>query len=205
MLKLYHFWQSGNSREVRIVLSEKGLPFESTFVDVMKGETRTPEFLAMNPFGKVPVLVADGTPIYESNIINEYLEDRYPQPSLMPSDPLARMRVRQIIHWANQHIHANLGPVLVETLLKPEGARDSEMIARRTRAITDAIVHLDKLAAKADYLCGDFSLADAALAPHVTVLALIGIEPGPELLRFHAWVERLKERASYAESAGPAS
>ena len=120
MIKLYHFWESGNSREVRIVLAEKGLDYQSEIVNVMKGETRTPKFLAMNPFGKVPVLVDGDLVVYESNIINEYLEEKYPNPRLMPREPAARAAARQLIHWANQHIHANLGPVLVETLFKPE-------------------------------------------------------------------------------------
>lgn len=203
MITLYHFWESGNSREVRIVLAEKGLTFESKVLNVMKGETRTPEFLAMNPFGKVPVLVDDDLTLYESNIINEYLDERYAEPPLMPRDAPARARIRQLVHWANQHVHANLGPVLVESLLKPEDLRDAEMIGRRKAAIEAAIAEIDKRFGAGPFIMGDFSLADAALAPHVTVLDLIGIETSDRFPRFSAWIERLKARPSYEKSAGP--
>ncbi len=203
MITLYHFWESGNSREVRIVLAEKGLDFESKVLNVMKGETRTPEFLSMYPFGMVPVLVDGDLTIYESNIINAYLDEHYPEPPLMPAGAPARARVRQVIHWANQHLHANLGPVLVESLLKPEPQRDEEMITRRTKAIENAVAELDKRFGSGPFLAGEFTLADAALAPHVTVLDLIGIEVGDRFPRFSAWLERLKARPSYTKSAGP--
>jgi len=203
MIRLYHFWQSGNAREVRMVLAEKALEFESVIVDVMKGETRRPEFLRMNPFGKVPVLVDGDVTLYEAGIINEYLDERYPEPALMPVSPAARARVRETIYWATQHLHANLGPVLVETLLKPEPERDREMIAKRTKAIAAARAQLDARMGDRAWICGDFSLADAALAPHVTALGLIGLGPDPAHTRFNAWVERLRERPSFARSGGP--
>ena len=205
MIRLYHFWQSGNAREVRIVLAEKGLGFESVIVDVMKGETRTPGFLRMNPFGKVPVLVDGDLTLYEAGIINEYLDERYPDPPLLPESPAARARVRETIYWARQHLHANLGPVLVETLLKPEPARDQEMIARRTKAIASALAGLEARIGDRAWICGDFSLADAALAPHVTALGMIGLGPDPAHPRFNAWVERLRNRPSFAKSGGPAA
>ncbi len=203
MIRLYHFWQSGNAREVRIVLAEKALDFQSVIVDVMKGETRTPEFLRMNPFGKVPVIVDGGLTLYEAGIINAYLDERYPDPPLMPRAPADRARVREIIHWARQNLHANLGPVLVETLLKPEPERDRKMIAKRTKAIVAARAGLVARIGNRPWLCGDFSLADAALAPHVTALDLIGLHPDPAQSHFNAWVERLRTRPSFVKSAGP--
>lgn len=203
MITLYHFWESGNSREVRIVLAEKGLEYESKVLNVMKGETRTPEFLAMNPFGKVPLLVDGDLTVYESNIINEYLDERYPDPPLMPADAPSRARVRQLIYWANQHIHANLGKVLVETLLKPEDQRDKSMIERRTKTIEAAVAELDKRFGAGPFLAGEFTLADAALAPHVTAVDLIGLEVGDRFPRVSTWIEHLKARPSFLKSAGP--
>ena len=205
MIRLYHFWQSGNAREVRIVLAEKGLEYESVVVDVMKGESRTPDFLRMNPFGKIPVLVDGDVTLYEASIINEYLDEQYPDPPLLPRSPAARARVRETIYWATRHLHANLGPVLVETLLKSEPQRDQEMIAKRTRAIVAARAGLEARIGDRPWICGDFSLADAALAPHVAALGMIGLEPDPALPRFNAWVERLQARPSFAKSGGPGS
>ena len=71
MLQLYVYPNSGNSRIVRIVLAEKGLPFQPVRVDIMKGEQNRPEFRRPNPFGKVPVLVDGDAVVYESSVINE--------------------------------------------------------------------------------------------------------------------------------------
>src|SRR5713226_7827535 len=102
MLKLYQFPASGNSRIVRIVLSEKKLGYERINIKIGKGENREPEFLRLNPRGKVPILVhRDGeleTVVYESTIINEYLEDAFPTIALMPKEPAQRARVRLLTH-----------------------------------------------------------------------------------------------------------
>jgi Glutathione S-transferase, N-terminal domain len=73
--------------KVRIALSEKRIPWEPIYVNLRAVEHKTPEFLALNPYGKVPVLLDEGAVIYESTVVNEYLEDRFPEPPLMPTDP----------------------------------------------------------------------------------------------------------------------
>ena len=84
-----------------MVLEEKGLAYETVPIDLRKLEQKTPEYLAMNPYGKVPVLVDGDTVLYESCIINEYLEDRYPDPPLLPSEPALRARIRILIDYAS--------------------------------------------------------------------------------------------------------
>ena len=88
MIKLYDFKSSPNCQRVKVVLAEKKLPYEIIPVDLAKKEQKNPEYLKMNPYGKVPVLTDDGTVLYESLIINEYLEEKYPTPALLPSRPL---------------------------------------------------------------------------------------------------------------------
>src|SRR5262244_1401587 len=94
MIRLYHFPLSTNSRKVRIVLLEKGLEFERINVDLTKREQKNPEYLKIHPFGQVPALDDEGFIIYDSTVINEYLEDEYPYPSLMPKDSEGRARAR---------------------------------------------------------------------------------------------------------------
>ena len=94
MLKLYDYPDCPFCQKVRVVLAEKDLEYEKVFVDLRKQEQKTPEFLRMNPYGKVPVLVDEDEVIYDSTIINEYLEDEYPLPRLMPEDSQARAQVR---------------------------------------------------------------------------------------------------------------
>lgn len=95
MLELYHAEPVANSMKPLICLKEKGLDFVSHYVDLLRFEQHAPEFVKINPNGQVPVLVHDGTAIAESTVINEYLEDVFPQVRLRPADPgaCARMRI----------------------------------------------------------------------------------------------------------------
>jgi len=94
MLKLYDYPDCPFCQKVRVVLAEKDLEYEKIFVDLRRQEQKTPEFLRLNPYGKVPVLVDEDEVIYDSTIINEYLEDEYPLPHLLPEDSQARARGR---------------------------------------------------------------------------------------------------------------
>jgi len=95
MLDLYHAEPVANSMKVLLCLKEKGLAFVSHYVDLLRFEQHRAEFVAINPNGQVPVLVHDGAVITESTVINEYLEDVFPEVPLRPKDPLhaAQMRV----------------------------------------------------------------------------------------------------------------
>jgi glutathione S-transferase len=76
--------------KVRLCLAEKGLSWENRFVDLIKLEHMTPQYLELNPNGLVPTLVHDGVPIYESTLINEYLDEVFQDVRLMPADPVER-------------------------------------------------------------------------------------------------------------------
>lgn len=94
MLELYHFEPVANSMKPMLYLKEKGLDFVSHQLSGRDFEHLSPEFLAINPDGQVPVLVHDGKVITESTVINEYLEDVFPENPLRPADPFARARMR---------------------------------------------------------------------------------------------------------------
>lgn len=94
MLELYHAEPVANSMKVLICLKEKQLEFVSHYVNLLLFEQHAPEFVAINPNGQVPVLVHDGNVITESTVINEYLEDVFPETSLRPLDPVWRARMR---------------------------------------------------------------------------------------------------------------
>ena len=94
MLKLYHAEPAANSLKALISFKEKGLEFESVYVDLHKFEQHEPKFLALNPEGQVPVLDHDGVIVTHSSVINEYLEDAFPDaPPLRPADPAGKARV----------------------------------------------------------------------------------------------------------------
>jgi len=94
MLELYHAEPVANSMKPLICLKEKGLDFVSHYVDLLRFEQHDPAFVKINPNGQVPVLVHDGAVITESTVINEYLEDVFPEVPLRPADPVARARMR---------------------------------------------------------------------------------------------------------------
>jgi len=94
MLELYHAEPVANSMKPLICLKEKGLDFVSRYVDLLRFEQHDPAFVKINPNGQVPVLVHNGAVITESTVINEYLEDVFPEVPLRPADPVARARMR---------------------------------------------------------------------------------------------------------------
>ncbi|MFM9938206.1 MAG: glutathione S-transferase family protein [Hyphomicrobiaceae bacterium] len=101
-LALYHAWVSSASRRVRFVLEEKQTPYQSILVDLLQFEQHSPEYLRLNPNGFVPTLVHDGAPIIESSVICEYLDDVFPAPSLRPSNPRDRARMRVWSKWTDE-------------------------------------------------------------------------------------------------------
>ena len=105
MLKLYHAEPGANSLKCLIPLFEKGLVFESVYVDLHKFEQHEPWFIAINPDGQVPVLDHDGTIITQTSVINEYLEDAFPDaPALRPGDPTGNARMRYWSKFVDEHV-----------------------------------------------------------------------------------------------------
>jgi glutathione S-transferase len=104
-LELYHHGSSACAAKVRFALAEKRLTWSSRYVDILKGEQFTPEFLALNPKAVVPVLVHDGAVIVESTVICEYLEETFPSNALYPATPLERARVRVWTKAVDEELH----------------------------------------------------------------------------------------------------
>lgn len=105
MLTLHHYVPVANGGKVLIALHEKGIPFESRWVDLHRFEQHDPAYLKINPEGQVPALVHDGQIITQTSVINEYLEDAYPDtPKLRPDDPLEIARMRQWNKYIDDHV-----------------------------------------------------------------------------------------------------
>lgn len=114
MVELYHFWSSVCSVRVRMALEEKGVTWVSRYVDLFNFDQLKPEYLAINPDGVVPTLVHGGAPIRESLLINEYIEEAFDGPALMPTDPVARARMREF----NKMCEDSFAPIVKLTLVK---------------------------------------------------------------------------------------
>ena len=92
--KLYHYEPSANSMKPLLCFAEKGIPYESHYIDLHNFEQHSEAFVALNPNGQVPVLIHDGAVITESTVINEYLDEVFPKKRLVSKDPVARARMR---------------------------------------------------------------------------------------------------------------
>ena len=137
---------------------------ETVFVDLPKREQKRPEFLKMNPYGKVPVIVDGNAVLYESCIINEYLEETYPEVSLMPQDKWKRGRIRILIDYGINHFTDTYQKVRQE-LAKGEREKNRQVIQEGMRELKNLLRPLEAELAGGDYLAGEFSLLDAALIP----------------------------------------
>src|SRR5215207_5249433 len=125
-IELYHFWDSFCSYKVRICLAEKGLDWAGHYIDLMAFENLKPDYLAVNRRGVVPTLRHDGALIPESSTINEFLDDRYPEPRLRPDDPLARARMRNWVKVEEDELFMAVRPASLNLMMKQAFARYSE-------------------------------------------------------------------------------
>lgn len=126
MLELYHDWRSFCSIKVRLCLAEKELDWTSRHIDLMALEHTTPEYLKINPNGVVPTLVHNGIPIHESTLINEYLEEVFPDIRLMPEDPIERARARFWVKYEDDVLHPSIRPATFALMMSPELAQRTD-------------------------------------------------------------------------------
>ena len=200
MIKLYNFPLSTNSRKVRIVLLEKGLEFERINIDLGKKEQKNPDYLKIHPFGQVPALDDEGFILYDSTIINEYLEDEYPYPPLLPKDSEGRARARLMEDFRDHHFNPSFVEIFHE-VRKPEGERDLKLIERAKTEITKCFIRIEKELQGREYFAGSFSLGDIAYMPNFDLLERFNVPVDPKHKNTVAWMARLKARPSFAASA----
>ncbi len=194
MIRLYDYPDCPFCQKVRVVLVEKDLEFERVHVDLRKGEQKTPEFLKLNPYGKVPVLIDEDVVVYDSTIINEYLDEEYPNPSLMPEDSASRARVRLLEDFCDNSFIQQAGVVWAE-LHKAEAERDAEKIKRYQAEMGRVVALVESTLQGKSFLVGEFSLADVAFVPRALILPQLGVDldTRPNVA---AWIARLRERPS---------
>jgi len=117
MLELYHAEPASNSLKVLICLKEKGVDFKSHMMDIQAFEQHEPWFLKINPDGQVPVLVHEGSVITESTVINEYLDQVFPEPRLRPDDPVACARMRVHTKYVDEYFRPALSSIAWQLMI----------------------------------------------------------------------------------------
>ncbi len=192
-IKLYDFPSSPNCQRVKVVLEEKKLPYETIPVDLRKKEQKEPEFLKLNPRGKVPVMIDGETVLYESRVINEYLEEQYPEPPLMPKAPAQRAKLRLLMDYALTELIAPHQRIR-EQMVKDEKERNPAVIESAKRELIDMLRRFEHELGDQPYLAGDFSLLDAAVIPRFLRFAEWNVLPDPSLPRVGKWLQRMKDR-----------
>src|SRR5512138_2834507 len=193
MIKLYTFPLSTNSRKVRIALLEKGLEFERVNIDLAKREQKNPEYLKIHPFGQVPALDDEGFIVYDSTVINEYLEDEYPYPALMPEDSEGRARARLMEDFRDTRFNSPFVKLIYE-MRKPEAERDANIAAAAAAEINQCFDRIEKELQGKEYLAGSFSLADIAFMANFDLLERFQIPLDAKYSNTAAWIARLRAR-----------
>ncbi len=166
-MKLYGFWRSLATYRVRVALALKGLQAEEISIDLLKGKQLTDEYLAVNPQGVVPALVLeqDGSPLFQSLAILEYLDETQPQPPLLPKEPRGRARVRglSLIAAADGHplITPRIRNYLEKEMRQDEAARNRWLAHWTMRALEAIESHLANDPETGRYCHGDqLTMAD---------------------------------------------
>jgi glutathione S-transferase len=201
-MKLYGFPPSPNTRKVQAVAVYIGAPIEFEFVDITKGKQRTPEFLAINPNGKTPVLVDGQFKLWESNAIMQYLAGTKNN-SLWPEDARTRADITRWQFWQVAHWHEGCGGFLWENMVKKFlglGETDPAALKKAEEAFHRDAPMLDTHLAKQQYLVdGALTLADFSVASylHYAGPAKLPLERYP---RIQAWYARIEALPAWRET-----
>jgi len=198
MLRLYDYFDSGNGYKARLALAQLAIPYRLIAVDIDKGETRTPEFLAMNPNGRIPLLALEnGAYLAESNAILCYLAEGT---ALMPGDALARAQILQWLFFEQYGHEPNIATArywLRHGLLTP--AREP-LFAQKRLAGYAALAVMESHLATREFFVGAYSIADIALYAYTHVA-----EQGEfDLARFPsvtAWLGRVTAQPGHVAMA----
>lgn len=196
MLKLCGFRASNYFNKVKLALLEKGIPFEEETLY----PSREPGFLARSPLGKVPFIEIDGTTIAESQVIIEYLEERYPEPPLYPRDPLERAKVRELIQFLELHLE------LVARRVHPQAffgrPVSDEVKAAAAKDLARGVKAFARLAKFSPFIAGDtFTYADCAGYAHLPMIGqasrlVYGRDVLDDIPEVKPYIRRIAERAT---------
>jgi len=200
MRVLYHQWLSPFCRKVRLVLAEKKLDFEMRLEPVWE---RRPDFLALNPAGEVPVLIAEGgRALADSQAIAEYLEETTPEPPLLAGNAVERAEVRRLVGWFdakfNAEVTGNLVGQKVMNRLLRQGHPDSVAIRAGHQNLRAHLEYVTFLVERRNWLAGDrLTLADLAAAAHFSCVDYLGDVPWDAWEEAKTWYSRVKSRPSF--------
>ncbi len=181
------------SHRVRIVLAEKGIN-----VDIVSVDTGNPpeDLIDLNPYNTVPTLIDRDLVLYDSQVIMEYLDERFPHPPLMPVDPVSRANNRLMLHRIEQDLYAQLNIVL-------HGSEKAA--AKAKKEIRENLIMVSPIFEQKPYFLSDeFTLVDCALAPLMWRLPSLNISLPKQTAPMLAYADRIFARESFQSSLSEA-
>lgn len=194
MIRLHMHPFSTFARRLTIAMIEKNIPYEPVMVDLATRAHRKPEYLAVNPYGRVPALEEDGFFLYESSAILQYLEATHPTPPLVPADAKGRAIVDMHLRLCDLEMGGPTGIIIFQKRFMPEARWNLEAIAKAEKDIAKHLAIVSAQLGSNDYLVGNtYSLADIAYIPFLQFLGMVCAEPPANI---KAWAERLLARPS---------
>jgi glutathione S-transferase len=206
-MKLYTFPWSTNARKVEMVVHALGIELEREVVDLAKGEQRAPAYVALNPNGRVPLLVDGDLALSESNAIMMYLADKVPNNTLLPTEPHARYDVLRWLFWQASHWSAPMGGLNFENMLKKRlglGEPDPGQVQRHGELVRQLGGRLDQHLSTRTWVSGEhLTLADIAIVTALmyTVPAKI---PVGDFAHIQRWFGQIRALDAWQKTEPPA-
>ncbi len=208
-MALTFYYGSGSpfAWKVWLILEHKGIPYEFRLLSFDRGDTKSAEFRAVNPRGQVPTILDDGFALWESAVIAEYLEERYPQKPLLPGDAKARATARRIAAEADSYLSPAVTQLFELTLYRKDPAAPAEIAAVHQRILDE--LSLLEAQFTGPYLAGPLSIADFTVFPHMRLIKRVDErQPGKGISgdrlpsNLAAWTKRI-EALPYCEKTIP--
>lgn len=203
-MDLYFGRMSGNSARAMFGLEEAGAHYQPRLLDIKDGENRSPEYLALNPMGKIPALVDGDVRLWESNAINWYAAEKHPAARLLPESIAGRAAVQRWLFFQAAHVTPACIPVFrainekVRAFWNP--TPDPQAAENGRKELSRYLPVLESALAGREWLENGFSLADIAYAPHFAMLADGGFDFAP-YPRLAGWLDRLRARPAWRRAA----
>ena len=192
MMKLYSNSTDPFSHRCRIVLFEKGMDFEVVDVDL----TNKPEDLStLSPYSDYPVLVERDLILTDANIINEYIDERFPHPQLMPPDPVMRARARLFLKDFESQLFVNMPDL---------ESQDTEVSESARKKVTDILMQISPILGKQAYLLHEeYSMLDVAIAPLLWRLDHYNIKLPSSCAPLLKYADKIFQRPLFEEAMSP--
>lgn len=198
----FYYTPMSSATRIHWALEELGIPYEKVKVDLAAGDQKKPEFLALNPNGKVPLIVDEGVPIFESLAIFIYLGERYGvDKGLFPAAMAQRAEALKWIAWAGVTVGEAAMRIMRNTSERfPAEERNALAGEKAKKELGEHLAIMEKAIAGKQYLIGDkFTFADLAVAGIAPFLSMLGVDLGP-YKNVQAWVARCNARPALAKA-----